>query len=205
MYRINGNQLSQLTLNRITEITMENKDRTIQKLTNREKQITDKVIRYLQGHGVFVQDEKPMKTDTKTPSEEDVDYNNKYGHRISKAGAIMLVRSVASNAFKIAGAYQGTDKAQMSKIVYHSAINGATLAVGLTNPTLAVAMATLNWIITPMVDYGIQNNYDTQRLNFKYDNYDTNRFSTYIYKDGKYVAQDTQRVKNTLLNRTSIS
>ena len=83
--------------------------------------------------------------------------------------------------------------------------NGLTLGIGMFNPVLGVATSLINWVVSPMIQNAIQNHFDTQRLNYKFSNYDISKYSTYVYNNGQYIAQDSERVEKSLLGRKAIS
>lgn len=199
MITMYGHQLKQVTQNRIKEVADEG--------FYKQKLFTDKFFKKLIDKGIFYGDSsKPMPVDS-IDNDEPVTYKRQkqYSNKISTAGLVMFTGSLAKGGLSYGEQMIKNDKPAATRALYSSAINGAILMVGMTQPALAVSLSLVNYLTNNLVGNSIQNRYDNQRLNYKMANYDFDKYSTYVYNDGKAVAQDTQRVNNTILNRNKIS
>lgn len=204
MLKIYGSQLNALTLNKDGSY----RKNTSLKINDRilEKRITQNVLKRIESKGVNItNDEKPIQT--KQRIETKVDYDNKRArkYKVSVAGGIMLGGLVAKSSISVAEAVQKNDAAMFYKQMYSSLSNGLALGVGMFNPVLGVATSLINWVLSPIIQNTIQNHFDTQRLNYKFSNYDISKYSTYVYNNGQYIAQDSERVEKSFLGRKAIS
>lgn len=123
------------------------------------------------------------------------------------AGGMMMATQAAHSVVSVATAASSTDEAATAIAAYRGATGAATLAIGTSSPLIGLTVGIILNLVSKFVTNQIQLSYDNSRLMYRYDNYDISRYSTYTYdyENSKWVAQDTQRVSNSILNGVNIS
>lgn len=206
MIKVYGIQLQQITQNKIKEIALSSEfDRV-------SKKIEKKIMKKLEEKGVLQDTSQPMPNydlddidiEKKSSSKNGMP-RAKNGMKVSSAGVIMISGSLAKGGYNIYEGKVKNDDAIKSRAFASTTMGTAVLLAGLTNPALGVTLGLVNYLTNTLVQNTIQNKYDNQRLAYKMSNYDFEKYSTYVYNDGKYIAQDNQRVLTSILKRNSIS
>lgn len=160
-----------------------------------------------------IKSDEPRKVDKMNESDVDSPAKKKAKGRkrwlTSVVGGTMLASQIVSSTASLRGAYFSGDRAQLAQQTYTSAKGMATLLLstfgGPYGMVSAVILNRLDGMVGQAVKNQIQLQYDNARLDYNLTRYDMGRNSTYTYdyEKNKWIARDTQRIKNNILNQNT--
>lgn len=160
-----------------------------------------------------IKSDEPRKVDKMNESDVDSPAKKKAKGRrhwlTSVVGGTMLASQIVSSSASLRGAYFSGDRAELAQQTYTSAKGMATLLLstfgGPYGMVSAVILNRLDGMVGQAVKNQIQLQYDNARLDYNLTRYDMGRHSTYTYdyEQNKWIARDTQRIKNNILNQNT--
>lgn len=127
----------------------------------------------------------------------------------SVVGGTMLASQIVSSSASLRSAYFSGDRAELAQQTYTSAKGMGTLLLSTFGGPYGMVSAVLLNRIDGMVGQAVRNQiqlrYDNSRLDYNLTRYDIGRYSTYTYdyEQNKWVARDTQRIRNNILNQNT--
>lgn len=128
---------------------------------------------------------------------------------ISSSGRSMIAMQAVSSMVNITNSNASGDVAQIAQQNYTSAKGMGMLLLstfgGQIGQLLAIGLNRLDGMVGQAVKNQIQLQYDNARLDYNMTRYDIGRYSTYTYdyEQNKWVARDTQRIRNNVLNQNT--
>lgn len=151
--------------------------------------------------------EKPDKTSLTDPEGKKAKERGKW--KLSVVGFTMLSSQIIAS---IASGHRATasgDNAQMAQTTYTNIKGTGTLLLstfgGKYGMVATVLLNRIDGFVGQAVKNQIQLQYDNARLDYNLTRLDIGRNSTYTYdyEQNKWIARDTQRVKNSVLHQNT--